>query len=256
MLLALGCFFFLLGSDILAARETAMSRTRPLYELQQVDLELESVTRRLQEIDATLGESVELKRARKMADDAEAKLAKCRSEMQNLDLEVEGLSQKIQTNEERLYSGRVANPKELASLEEELASLKRWREKKEEDLLEAMVSCEENEAALADAQAILAQANETWRAEQGDLAEEQTNLQLRLEELRGQRESLIAEVGPEDVTTYERLRPRKGGRAVAAVKEGVCEGCRMNPPSSQVQHARSGNELQFCNNCGRILHVL
>jgi predicted nucleic acid-binding Zn-ribbon protein len=29
----------------------------------------------------------------------------------------------------------------------------------------------------------------------------------------------------------------------------------MSPPISQVQHARMGKELVFCNNCGRILHV-
>jgi predicted nucleic acid-binding Zn-ribbon protein len=150
----------------------------------------------------------------------------------------------------------VVNPKELASLQDELASLKRWREKKEEDLLEAMVGAEEAEAALADAQAILDQVNETWRAGQGELADEQFDLQVRLEELREQRGSLIASIGPEEVAIYEGLRQRKAGRAVAAVKDGICEGCRMHPPSSQVQHARSGAELVFCNNCGRILHGL
>ena len=119
-----------------------------------------------------------------------------------------------------------------------------------------MVAAEEAEAALADAPAILNQVNEAWRAEQGDLADEQIDLQARAEELREQRESLIAAIDPEEVTTYERLRQRKAGRAVAAVKDGVCQGCRINPPSSQVQHARSGTELVFCNNCGRILHVL
>jgi predicted nucleic acid-binding Zn-ribbon protein len=233
-----------------------MSRTQHLYQLQQTDLEIESVSRRLKEIAAALGESSELKRARKMVADAEAHLAKCRAEMQNLDLEVNGLSQKIDTNEGRLYSGRVVNPKELASLQDELASLKRWREKKEEDLLEAMVASEEAEAALADAQAILDQVNETWHAEQGDLADEQIDLQAQVEELREKRGSLIAAIGPEEVTIYERLRQGKAGRAVAAVKDGICEGCRINPPSSQVQHARSGAELVFCNNCGRILHVL
>jgi predicted nucleic acid-binding Zn-ribbon protein len=256
MSLALGCFFFSLRRDIVAVKEISMSRTQRLYELQKVDLELESASHRLKEIADTLGESAELKRARKMAADAEVHLAKCRSEMQNLDLEVDGLSQKIDTNEGRLYSGRVTNPKELANLEEEVASLKRWRAKREEDLLEAMVASEEAEAALADAQAILSQVSESWRAGQGDLAEEQTNLQARLEELGAQKEVLVAAVGPDDVTTYKRLRPRKGGRAVAAVKDGICEGCRINPPSSQVQHARSGSELVFCNNCGRILHVL
>lgn len=233
-----------------------MSRTQPLYDLQQVDLEIQGVSGRLKEIAATLGENAELKRARKMATDAQAELAKCRAKMHDLDLEVSSLSQKIETNESRLYSGRVTNPKELANLEEELASLKRWREKREEDLLEAMLATEEAEASLSDAQAILAQVSETWGAEQGDLADEQTTLQARLEELGDRRQSLIAVVGPEDVVTYERLRQRKAGRAVAAVKDGVCEGCRMNPPSSQVQHARSGSDLVFCNNCGRILHVL
>jgi predicted nucleic acid-binding Zn-ribbon protein len=233
-----------------------MSRTQHLYELQQVDLELESVSRRLKEIAAKLGESAELKRARKMVAEAEAQVAQCRAEMRNLDLEVNGLSQKIETNEGRLYSGRVTNPKELANLEEEVASLKRWREKREEDLLEAMVGTEEAEAARADAQAILTQVSESWRAEQGDLANEQTDLQSRLEELRGKREALVTAIGSEEVTTYERLRRQKGGRAVAGVKDGICEGCRMNPPSSQVQHARSTNELVFCNNCGRILHIL
>ena len=233
-----------------------MSRTQHLYEIQQVDLELGSVSRRLKEIAATMGESAELKRARKIVADAEAQVARCGSEMRNLDIEVTGLSQKIEANEGRLYSGRVTNPKELAGLEEEVASLKRWRAKKEEDLFEAMVNTEESEASLANAQAILNQVSESWRAEQGNLGDEQTDLQARFEELRGKREALVTIIGSEEVTTYERLRQKKGGRAVAGVRDGVCEGCRMNPPSSQVQHARSNNELVFCNNCGRILHVL
>jgi predicted nucleic acid-binding Zn-ribbon protein len=237
-------------------KEVIMSRTQRLYELQQVDLEIESASHRLKEIAASLVESAELKRARKMMVDAQARLAKRRAKMQDLDLEVSSLSQKIETDEQRLYSGRVTNPKELTGLHDEVASLQRRRDKKEEDLLEVMVATEEAEAALADAQAILTQVSETWRAEQGDLAQEQTQLQARLEELVEQRKSLVAAIGPEDVAIYERLRQRKAGRAVALVKDGICQGCRMNPPTSQVQHARSGNELVFCNNCGRILHVV
>jgi predicted nucleic acid-binding Zn-ribbon protein len=236
-------------------KEVIMSRTQHLYELQQVGLEIESTSHRLKEITASLVESAELKRARKMVVDAQARLVKRRAQMKNLELEVTSLSQKIETDEQRLYSGRVTNPKELASLQDEVASLQRRRDKKEEDLLEVMVAAEEGEAALADAQAILAQVSESWRAEQGDLAEEQTGLQARLGELVEQRKSLVAAIGPEDVAIYERLRQRKAGRAVALVKDGICQGCRMNPPTSQVQHARSGNELVFCNNCGRILHV-
>ncbi len=233
-----------------------MSRTQLLYEVQQVDLEAEAASRRIRDITAQLGESADLKRAHKMAAEAEARLKKCRAHMRDLDLEVTSLSQKIETDEGRLYSGRVGNPKELASLHEEVASLKRWREKKEEDLLQAMLETEEAEGALADAQSIMAQVTETWGAEQAALAEEQSRLEERLGELRNKRDALAAIIGPRDMATYESLRQRKGGRAVAAVRNGVCEGCRMNPPSSQVQHARTGVDLVFCNNCGRILHVV
>jgi predicted nucleic acid-binding Zn-ribbon protein len=233
-----------------------MSRTQHLYELQQVDTETENVSRRLKEIAASLGENAELKRARKMVTHAETKLAQSRAKMQDLDLEVSSLSQKIETNEKRLYSGRVTNPKELANLQDELASLKRRCDKREEDLLEAMVATEEAEAGLADAQAILAQVSETWHTGQSDLTGEQARLQTFLDGLSKQRASLVTAIGPEDVATYERLRQRKAGYAVAAVKDSICQGCRMNPPTSQVQHARSGRELVFCNNCGRILHVI
>jgi hypothetical protein len=232
-----------------------MSRTQLLYDLQQVDLEIETVARRLKKIAAQLGESPELRQARKAVADAEARLSKSRAQMHNLELEVNGLLQKIEANEERLYSGRVGNPKELANLQDEVASLKRWRAKKEEDLLEAMLATEEAEASLAEAQSIMAQVSENWRAAQGDLGDEQARLEARLQELREQRANLTAAAGPEDVAAYERLRRSKGGRAVAAVVNGICQGCRMNPPSSQVQHARQGIDLVFCNNCGRILHV-
>ena len=231
-----------------------MSRTQYLYELQQVDIEAENTSRRLHEIAAQLGESGELEWARKMAADAQARLAKCRARMQDLDLDVTSLAEKIKADEQRLYSGRVSNPKELSGLQEEVASLKRRREKKEEDLIEAMVAVEEAEAGLADAHAILTQVGETWRAGQGNLVDEQAGLQARLEQLADRRTSLVVAIGPEDLATYERLRQRKGGRAVVIIANSICQGCRMSPPSSQLQQAQMGRDLVFCNNCGRILH--
>jgi predicted nucleic acid-binding Zn-ribbon protein len=244
-----------IGLFLFSEKEVMMSRTQRLYELQQVELEAESVARRLREITAQLGESADLQRARELVTEAERRLNKQRAQMKSLELEVGGLAQKIEADESRLYSGRVTNPKELAGLHDEVGSLKRWREKKEEDLLEVMLAAEEAEGAVADAHAILSQVTDAWQGEQGDLVDEQSRLQGRLEGLREQREALIAGIDPDDLATYQRLRRQKGGRAVAAVKDGVCEGCRMNPPSSQVQRAGTGSELVFCNNCGRILHI-
>ncbi|MBC8252841.1 MAG: hypothetical protein H8E35_02280 [Ardenticatenia bacterium] len=233
-----------------------MSRTGGLYDLQKTDDELQIVSRRLKEIAAALGESDQVTQTRKQATDAEEHLAKCRTQVRDLDLEVRGVSERIETNEQRLYAGRVTNPKELANLQEDAASLKRWREKKEEDLLEALVAEEDAENDLSGAQNNLGQIVARWEADQEDLVAEQSQLETQQEEILQQRGSLIASIDPEDIDTYQAVRQRKGGRAVVVVQDGLCEGCHMPPPSSQVQQAGTGETIVFCNNCGRILHLV
>jgi len=233
-----------------------MSRTRDLYDLQKTDDELQRVSRRLKEIAAALGKSNEVTRARKRLTDAEEHLAKCRAQARDLDLEVRGVNQRIETNEQRLYGGRVTNPKELANLQKDTASLKRWREKKEDELLEALVAEEEAETDLSQAQTNLGQITTSWEAGQEELGAERSQFESRREELAQHRDSLIASIAADDIATYQALRQRKTGRAVAAVKDGICEGCRMPPPTIQVQQAEAGETLVFCNNCGRILHIV
>ena len=45
------------------------------------------------------------------------------------------------------------------------------------------------------------------------------------------------------------------GRAVAAVKNGTCQGCGLGASNRKVQQARAGTELVYCGTCGRILYV-
>jgi uncharacterized protein len=233
-----------------------MSRSQRLYDLQRTDIELEAVVRRLHEIAASLGESSVLTQARQQVADAEAQLHHRHIEAKDLDLEVRSLTERIQANEKRLYSGRVTSPKELSSLQDDTASLKRYRAKKEESQLEAMFGEEEAEAALTRAGAALTETTRTWQAEQSQLLAEQADLQAQQQAVEDQRAFFAAAVPADDMTTYDRLRARKGGRAVAAIKGGICQGCHMPPPLTHMQQARAGPELVFCNNCGRIMHVL
>ena len=233
-----------------------MSRSQVLYHLQQVDLEMETLARRLKAIGVGLGDSAVVMRARQRAADAETRLHTCHGSTTDLDLEVHGLGQRIQTNEQRLYGGRVASPKELSSLQEDVVSLKRWLDKKEVELLEAMMAEEEAEASLAEARAARMQADEALQTEQAKLVAEQSQLQSKQQDLAEQRAFLVESAAKDDMADYERLRPRKDGRAVAALKGGVCQGCHMPPPLIQVQQAGAGAELVFCNNCGRVLHMV
>lgn len=232
-----------------------MSRTSFLYQLQLLDSQIDTSRQRLAEIIKMIGETAALKSARARHQRSEAQLKAARSEMRDIELEVKSLEQKITQHEQRLYSGKVLNPREAASMQEEVASLKRWHTKREEDLLEAMLAVEDGESDLAEAEEQLAAVEADWQGQQAEFIGERASLQEQLARLAEDRSAAYDRVAADDRAIYENLRRKKAGRAVVAVKNEICDGCGVRPSSSQIQHARSGDALVFCDSCGRILHV-
>jgi predicted nucleic acid-binding Zn-ribbon protein len=232
-----------------------MKRSHLLYRLQTIDLEIGHGKRRLEEVEAGLGESRELRQARRALQKAEDELNRWRATLRDLELEARSLATKIASVEERLYSGRVSNPKELANLQNEVSYLKRKRGELEDRQLEAMVEVEEHDAGVDSQKASLARIWAEWTEAQKQLTEERGELEERLADLKEERAELEKTIRAEDLALYEDLRSRKGGQAVALLKGEVCQACRMALPTSQVQQARSGDSPCFCSSCQRILHA-
>jgi predicted nucleic acid-binding Zn-ribbon protein len=230
-----------------------MNRSHLLYRLQAIDLEISNGQRRLEEVEAGLGESEELRQARRVSQKAEDELNHWRTTLRDLELEARSLNAKITSVEERLYSGRVTNPKELANLQDEVSYLKRRRSDLEDRQLEAMVEVEEHEAEVDSKKASLVQIEAEWSQTQKRLTEERSELEERLAHLKKKRVKLEKTIGAEDLAMYGELRSRKGGQAVALLKGGVCQACRVTLPTSQVQQVHVGDALSFCSSCQRIL---
>lgn len=231
-----------------------MHRTERLYILQCTDSELDRLSRRLREIEASLGETEELRRARLDLEEAEKALHKLQAKL-DLELENAGLGDKIKANEQRLYGGTVKNPKELTSLQEENAYLRRRRSHLEDVILEVMIEVEEAQERADGARTHLTQVEEQWRVEQERLTAEQAALQDKLHALQERRQTLRTALPPDDLEIYDDLRRRRGGLAVSILKEGICQGCQMSLPSSKAQQARQGDVLVFCGSCDRILYA-
>jgi predicted nucleic acid-binding Zn-ribbon protein len=224
--------------------------------LQVLDSKLDKVRRQLTDIAARLGESDALKKAKAAVATAEQTLHKTKATMQDLDLEVKSLTEKITREEKMLYGGSKAiSAKEAANLQEEVASLKRRQSNREETLLEAMVETEEAEETLKQAQTELTEIQGIWSTDQQDLLQKQTELEKQAANLAEQRLDIVVRVDTEALEEYEDMRPRKGGVAVAPLKDGICQGCGMAPSANKVQQARAGDELIYCGGCGRILYV-
>jgi len=232
-----------------------MSRVELLYRLQEVDTELDAKRRRLQNVETSLGETEELVQARDKLQHTESAYRRWQATLQDLELKMAALENKIKSSEQRLYSGTVKNPKELASLQEELNYLRRRKSAEEDRLLEAMIGVEEHEAAWQGAQAHWETVEAAWTASQAELSEERDELLARLDalrELRANRETAVESV---DLNKYEYLRRRKSGTAVARLKGNLCTSCHVEVPSSRLQPARQGETLVFCGSCGRILYA-
>jgi len=229
-----------------------MTRGAGLYRLQCLDHEGDAKRRRLREVEAALGESEGLKQARQALKRSQALVKKWVLRQRDLELETQGISNKISRSEKRLYGGAVKNPKELADRQAEVASLRRRRQKLEDDLLEAMIEREEGEAAQAGARQRLDEIQARWSAQQADLMAERETLREELAGIAEARAEVLPSIDAGDLATYQSLRRTKGGIAVVEVQGGACGGCGVGiPPGLEWRLRQEG--VVTCGNCGRII---
>lgn len=88
-----------------------MSNVSDLWAVQQTDLAVEAIRRRLKEIEGQRGETAEIKTAREAYSAANAELVHWRTTRRDLEIQARELSGKIDAAEKDLMSGRVRNPK-------------------------------------------------------------------------------------------------------------------------------------------------
>lgn len=233
--------------------EVLVSVVGQLYQLQRVDSEWDERSQRLALVEESLGESGDVLRAREAVAETEGSLDKLRAQLRALDLEVSGFNDKLKKNQERLYSGRVRNPKELSGLQEEAAYLRRRTSELEDEQLELMIAIEEDEAELAERQARLRQIEATWRDDQTELRTKKEELEFRLAELEEERAGMRARLGASDLANYDDLRQQLGGTGVVCIKKGICQGCGVDVPTSMASAVARGEGVHYCPICNRLL---
>lgn len=231
-----------------------MTSAEILYQLQEVDIAIESKEKRLAEVEEQLGESEELREARAALEQAETELYELEKLQRQEELELKTVAGKIESEESRLYGGRVTNPKELTGLQKEVRYLKERRADIEDSLLETMMSREEATKGVTERKATLDKIESDWANAQAALTAERDELQHDLDQLRSRREQLIDQVSPDALSTYNYLRRLKG-LAVARFENGMCMGCRVSLPTVEQQRVKS-DDLITCSNCGRVLVIV
>ncbi len=227
-----------------------------LLELQELD----SAMDRLEARKAELESGAELHAAQDAAREREDRVGELRlgldsqgREQSRLEGDVSSLEQKIAAEEKRLYDGSVANPKELESIQHEVASLRTRKTRIEDELLEQMERREALEIQLPPLETQLAEARKHMEELEASSVDELRQIGETLVERRAHRETLVPSFDEELLELYEDLRAQKRGVGAAGLADGVCGGCRQKLSPLELEHIKKAEGIRRCDYCRRIL---
>ena len=230
-----------------------MSMAKQIYELQELDLELESCQQQLSCLTAKLGENEELTRARAELTVNQQQLDELRKHLRAAEYEIKDLESKLAAVNDDLYSGRIRNPKELSNLQADMESLKAKKSQLEDRALSLMDRIDESTVKV---EALHRKVNELdikIQQEHAQISTEIDNIRTNITRLQNERDTLLSGISQPMLDLYLNLKLSKK-TAVARVTKGTCQGCRITLPVTDLQRARSGKVIQ-CSSCGRILYL-
>ncbi|UCG54213.1 MAG: hypothetical protein JSV32_06365 [Dehalococcoidia bacterium] len=230
-----------------------MGITRKLYQLQTIELDIESKEQELAECMAGLGESRALHEAKDGLSAGQRWVEELKKKQHDVEWEIEDIAGKLSSAQEALYSGRITTPKELSSLQHEVENFKNKRDILEEKALGIMEQVETASNELMILKRKLDDVKKNWQQEQQKLKDAIKELEISLPELKQEQQQFLIGIDSETVDYYRKLR-QKRGRAVARVEQGICRGCGISLSTAELQRAR-GDRIIMCNSCGRILFL-
>ena len=225
-----------------------------LYQLQQLDLELERVIAEQQALENSLQGDSALKKLRTENAIAQQQLQLGLQAQKEAEWALEELDRRLRLQEQRLYSGVVTNSKELYALQQEVQHLRAQQNRQEEMALEVILTTESLQEQAGGKAKALKQAQEKWLETNAAGMVRRDQLNVKRQELLANREQFVDAIDAQVLSRYEALKRTKQGRAVSKVDQNSCQWCRVILTASELQRVRTNSDLQVCSNCGRILY--
>jgi predicted nucleic acid-binding Zn-ribbon protein len=230
-----------------------MAISRQLYELQELDNDIENTRQTLDIKNHQLGNQEVLDKAAGLLAAEQKNLEELKHQRRDAEAAVSDILSKIAETNKQLYGGRVTNPKELGNLQHEANALTAQKddlETKTLEIIERMEATDKKTAALVtDYQKLETE----WKTEQEQLVKDIEILNKALAGLMEDRKERTTRIDATSLTLYDRIRKQKK-QAVAKVEQGICKACRLSLSASALQRARGGQPVQ-CGTCGRILFI-
>jgi len=229
-----------------------------LFQLQQLDLELDRLRSELQAIATALQGGTRLRKLRLEYDDAQQQVQSGLQQQKDTEWHLEEIQQRLHAQEQRLSlynnSTTAVSAKELQSLQQAVQHLRAQQNRQEEVTLEIIDTVEALQEEAERKRIALEQAEEEWQQETATLITRRDQLEARQRDVTRKREQLAGSIESNLVARYMILRRTKQGHAISRIDQNSCQWCRVILTPSELQRVRTSSDLQTCMNCGRILY--
>lgn len=225
-----------------------------LWSLQQVDSRLAAARSSRASLDDGTTLRAELEGTRVAAAAAVARLHECQAAIKDHELRLAGTEAKQRKIEGDLYGGRVSNPKELSSLQEELAMLARARDHLEDQILSLLDQVEILNEQASTAEAARMALEQRLAAHLTEYEAARSRLDGEIETLTAERSASAERVEARLLRRYEGIAAQEGGLGIVPIHNGRCGGCHNALPTDFVARVRDG-QIVICERCRRILYL-
>lgn len=221
--------------------------------LQELDTRIEELRREIvalpkhiAEVERTLESHV-----RKVEADRAA-LAANQRDRRHLELEVQSEEQKLARLKDQ--SMQAKTNEQLWAFQHEIQYVENRIRQLEDRILDMMAESERLEQALKAAEVALAAERKQVEAEKQQAQQRSEEARKLLEVLTRERHQTASALPPALYKNYERIRKLRKGIAVAEVVDGRCTACHVVLRLQFYQDLRRGEQVMFCESCGRILY--
>jgi predicted nucleic acid-binding Zn-ribbon protein len=216
---------------------------RHIAELQR---EIASLPKHIAVIERTLESHV-----RKREADRAALVANQR-ERKRLEGEIQLQEQRISKLKDQMLQAKTNE--QYAAFGNEIEYCEKEIRKSEDYILDRMAESEPLEQNVKADEAALNKEKQQVEAEKQAARQRTAEDQKQLQKLRAERAQVAGAMSPPILAAYERIRRSRKGIAVAEAVDGICSGCHMTLRLQFFQDLRVGDQVMFCESCGRIIY--
>jgi len=226
---------------------------KQLIRLQTIDLAIQELRTRIDKfpgISRALDEK--LRSAQAALESAKEKAKSNQSNRKKLESEIGSVESKISKYRDQMMA--VKTNDEYRALQHEIEHAQNAIRKIEDDILNLMMDAESSQGDIKAAETRLKEDQQKVDQERKQLTEQNHHDLSALESYLKERKGIETAISSELLPRYERVRKARGGIAVAAARNEVCEICQVRIRPQVFQEIRRNDQIIACDACQRILY--